>query len=273
MKKVILNIFIASLFVGFYACEPIENRDELKSITSVDAIELTATQENPGSNEIQLLMNTPGVTGYWRHALGKEFTNEATVLYPVVGTFDFTFVGSVGDEFFEKTISVAVTDLDVEVAPEWGYLLGDDAIGGKTWVFATDRPDSDPFAGSGKDLHFFMVADYDWTEFWWDAGNPDVDGSVVPDVAAEMTFSLDGGVNYVYEHEGEIVNGSFELDLPNESLKIIDADLVGAYGTYLGDTQDGKYVIKKITENELILFQIHGEGFCWIFKPKGHEYQ
>ncbi|MBS2210869.1 hypothetical protein KEM09_05635 [Carboxylicivirga mesophila] len=199
---------------------------------------------------------------------------ELDVYFPFKGEYDNKLLISGGPSTVELNHKLVVENTDPAICevPELKMLTGGCEGEGKTWVFATDRPDSNPFAGSGVGLHFFMVDPADWTVFWWNAGDPGSGGSVVSDINAEMTFDLNGGFNYTYMHDGEVKTGSFTLDLDKQTLSINGADLVGAYGTYLDNTKGGKYELKKLSDDELILFQTHGEGFCWIFKPKGHDY-
>lgn len=265
------SLLFGLLVLLFTACEPIVDEMELENSTDVAGVELVAAQSTTGGNEITLSMNTPGVTGYWDYVIGKGLSDRVTVTYPVTGTFDFKFVGTLGAEFFEKSASVTIEQLDHEVDPEWAALLGGDAVAGKTWVLATDRPENkSPYDGGPAALYSFMSAPYNWLELWWNAGDccPPVD------VDAEMTFDLNGGPNYTYKNGGETKSGSFVLDVKNETLTINGADLVGAYGApgQISDTQKGQYQLKVLNDTEMILYQVHGTGWTWIFKPKGHAY-
>ena len=102
----IINLLIVSLLLGFSSCEPIVDELHLKNNTTADNVELVASQNSNGGNAITLDMRTPGVTGYWDYVIGKGLSNRIDIVYPVTGTFDFKFVGTLGAEFFEKSTPV-----------------------------------------------------------------------------------------------------------------------------------------------------------------------
>lgn len=271
MKTKIYSLLIATVALLFVACESIEVRDELANTTTGEAVELTVEHKADGGNEFTLSMNTPGVTGYWDVNIGLTKSDEATVIYPIIGTSSFKFVGTTGAEFFEKTIDVTVSKITTDLDPKIMSLVGDDFAAGKTWVLATDRPAGmAPYDGGPAAMYSFMTADYDWLEFWWNAGDccPPVD------VNAEMNFNFAGAANYTYTNGTDVKTGSFSIDTENDLLTITGADLVGAYGApgNVPDTKNGVYQLKKISDTEMILYQVHGTGWNWIFKPKGHVY-
>src|SRR5690606_20990536 len=134
------NRIIYSLLVGFLAlmvvsCESIVDEQSLENSTTVEGVELVATQNSSNGNKIVLSMNTPGVTGYWNYNLGKALTNRVEIVYPIPGTSTFTFVGTLGAEFFEKTIDVQVDVLDTPLEQDWYDLVSEQTAEGKTWVF------------------------------------------------------------------------------------------------------------------------------------------
>jgi hypothetical protein len=266
----IINLLMVSLVLVLTSCEPMVDELHLKNNTTADNVELVSSQTTNGGNAVTLEMKTPGVTGYWDYMIGKGLTNRIDVVFPVTGTFDFKFVGTLGAEFFEKSTTVTIENLDTPADPEWAFLLGDDAVAGKTWVLAQDRPVGiDPYPQE-PGMFSFMTAPYNWLELWWNAS-----GCCPPeDFNAEMTFDLNGAPNYTYNNGGDIIEGSFVLDTKNATLTIQGADLVGAYGApgQVSDTQNGLYQLKLINDHEMILYQIHGTGWTWIFKPKGYVY-
>ncbi|HRA74155.1 MAG TPA: hypothetical protein PLB11_15180, partial [Flavobacterium sp.] len=107
-----MYLLLASFMLIFSACDPIVEEDHLSDSTTVDGVQLVATQSTPGGNKVTLKMITPGITGYWDYNLGKALTNEVTVVYPIPGKNTFTFVGSLGSQFFTKTIDVQIDKLD-----------------------------------------------------------------------------------------------------------------------------------------------------------------
>ncbi len=141
MKNIkVLYLILASFVLVFSACDPIVEEQHLANTTNIDGVELKATNTTSGGNEIKLELLTTGITGHWNYIIGKALTDRATVVFPVMGTFNFVYRGTLGAELFEKKVSVTINKLDHPVPPEWGALLGADAVKGKTWVFYKDNP-------------------------------------------------------------------------------------------------------------------------------------
>ena len=95
-----IYLILASFMLIFSACDPIVEEETLTDSTDVAGVVLTATQSPPGGNKLTLKMSSPGITGYWNYNLGKALTNEYTVVYPIPGKSKFTYVGSLGSQFF-----------------------------------------------------------------------------------------------------------------------------------------------------------------------------
>jgi hypothetical protein len=210
-------------------------------------------------------MDTPGVTGYWDYNLGKALTNETTFIYPIPGTATFTYVGTLGAEFFTKTIEVEVEQLDNTLDQDWYDLVSENTAEGKTWVF-----DGGPAPDGG--FWWFMSPPGDksgaWTA-WWNAA-----GTCCPpaDAGGKMTFDLDGAANFTYfAGEGaDAQTGSFVLDVENQKLIINGANILGAEAPR--GNPDGEYEIVSLTEDELVLYVQNNEGgtgWTWVFKPEG----
>src|SRR5690606_21552964 len=163
----------------------------LENSTDVAGVELVASQRTPGGNLIELNMLTPGVTGDWNYNLGNGYTGKVEVIYPIPGTATFTFVGTLGAEFFSKTIEVQVDQLDNPLNQDWYDLVSDETALGKTWVF-NGGPDPD---GA---MWWYMSPPNDpgaWGTAWWNAA-----GDCCPpaDAAGKMKFDLDGAANFSY---------------------------------------------------------------------------
>lgn len=257
----IVSLLIVSIVLFFSACEPEVDQQELQNTTNVEGVELVATQSTTGGNEITLEMVTPGITGYWDYNLGKALTNKTTIVYPIPGTSSFTYVGTLGSEFFTKTIDVQVDQLDHALDQDWYDLVGDDTAAGKTWVF-------DGTPGDGE-LWYFMSPpgskDGAWTA-WWNAA-----GTCCPpsDASGKMKFDLNGAANFTYyaDPNAEGQQGSFVLDVENQKLIIQNSNILGAetYGN-----PDGEYEIVSLTEDQLVLYVPNnsgGTGWTWVFKP------
>lgn len=257
------SLFFASIVLLLSACEPEVDEQHLQNSTDVEGVELVATQSTTGGNEITLEMVTPGVTGYWDYNLGKALTNEVTIIYPIPGTSSFTYVGTLGGEFFTKSIDVQVDELDHALNQDWYDLVSDDTGTGKTWVFdGGPEPDGNQWwfmSPPGSKDGAYTV--------WWNAA-----GDCCPpvDAAGKMTFDLSGAANYTYyaneSAEGQL--GSFVLDIANQKLIINGANILGAEEPY--GNPDGVYDIVSLTEDELVLFvpnNAGGTGWTWVFRP------
>lgn len=253
---------MATLLLVSMGCEPIEDRDHLVNTTDVAGVELVATQSTPGGNKIELSMVTPGITGYWDYNLGHAYTDRVEFIYPIPGTATFTFVGTLGSEFFTKTIDVQVDQLDNALDQDWYDLVGEQTELGKTWVF-----DGGP-APDGA-MWWYMSPPNDpsaWATAWWNAA-----GDCCPpgDAAGRMTFDLDGAANY-YHYTGpdaEPILGSFVLDVANQTLKINNGNILGAEQ----GNPDGLYSIIRLTEDEMILYLANnagGTGWTWVFRSE-----
>jgi hypothetical protein len=256
---------IFSLFIGLMilmvSCDSIVDEKFLENSTTVEGVELVATQNSANGNLIELSMNTPGVTGYWDYNLGKALTNKVEIVYPIPGTSTFTFVGTLGAEFFEKTIDVQVDVLDTPLDQNWYDLVSENTSAGKTWVF-----DGGPASDGG--LWWFMSApDNPWA-VWWNAA-----GDCCPpsDAAGKMSFDLDGAANFTYYSgpDASPVNGSFVLDVANQTLQINDANILGAEEG--GGNPSGFYQIVELSEDKMVLYVPNAAwstGWTWVFRPE-----
>ncbi|WP_372651737.1 hypothetical protein [Draconibacterium sp.] len=252
------SLLFALLVLLFTACESIVDEKELENTTDVDGVNLVVGQNSSGGNLLVLEMNTPGVTGYWDYNLGTAKTNKVEVVYPIPGTSTFTFIGTLGAEFFEKTIDVTIDVLDTPLEQDWYDLVSENTSAGKTWVFDG--------AGGDNGLWWFMSDPGNPWGVWWNAG-----GTCCPpgDAAGSMTFNLDGAANYVYDDgNGNVTNASFVLDTENQRLHLNGASILG----YDADrvNPDGVYNIIELTEDKMVLFTPTnggGTGWTWVLVP------
>ena len=267
-NKITLSLIAGLLTLTFFSCDPIVKRDILENTTNVEGVSLVATQSTTGGNQITLSMETPGITGFWDYNLGRAFTDKVTIIYPIPGQATFTFEGTLGAEFFTKTIDVQIDQLDHALDQDWYDLVSDNTSAGKTWVF-------DGVGGDGG-LWWFMSAPGNpdgWGGPWWNAGG---ECCPPPDVSGEMSFDLDGAANYTYLNApgGTPVVGNFVLDVTNQKLKIGGgAHLLGRYEGGGGDigSADGVYDIIELTEDRLVLYTTMNSwstGWSFVFKPK-----
>ena len=261
----ILNLIIVSMLLFTVSCEPIVDSEDLTNTTNVEGVELVALQSTPGGNGITLQMKTPGVTGWWDFNIGRAYSDEASFNYPIPGMQTFTFTGTLGAEFFTKTIDVQIDVLDQPLEQDWYDLVGTDTSAGKTWVF-----DGTP----GNGLFWYMCApgDYanNWASLWWNAGD-----CCCADAFGKMKFDLDGAANYTYYSDAGATGqaGGFALDVPNQVLDFVGAPILGGQDG-LRLPADGVYHIISLTEDELIIstsLTVGGDsGWTWIFKPEGN---
>jgi hypothetical protein len=259
---------IASLMLVFSACEPIVDETPLENSTDVQGVQLVATQSTPGGNEITINMTTPGITGYWDYNLGKALTNKIKFIYPIPGKATFTYVGSLGAEFFTKTIEVQVDKLDHELDQDWYDLVGTDTEKGKTWVFYRDNPDVN---GDGPLWWYMSPADDPSTAgtAWWNAGiccGPS-------DASGKMHFDLKGAANYTHYETPSATGakGGFVLDVTGKRL-IINGGVELLGGTQAGDGT-GVYKIVSLTSDKMVLWVNKGKmnagtGWTFVFRPE-----
>ena len=259
----IISLFIVSLVLLLTACDPIVDEQFLENTTDVAGVELIATQTTAGGNEIILDMVTPGVTGYWDYNLGQAFTDKVQFIYPIPGNATFTFTGTLGAEFFSKTIDVKIDQLDHALDQDWYDLVSEDTAAGKTWVF-----DGGPEPDGA--FWWFMSApnnpDGAWGA-WWNAG-----GDCCPpsDAAGKMHFDLDGAANFThYQGPGETgTKGSFVLDVTNQNIIVAGAKMLG----YDAGNADGLYTIIELTEDRMVLYlnnsETYGTGWTFVFRPE-----
>lgn len=264
MKK--LFIVIAAIFA--VSCSPIVSDNELSNSFDKDNIQLSAYQENAGSNEITLKLETTGITGYWDYIINTKYTDEVTVVLPYTGTHTFTYYvttpyinnGDLTDlEYVSQSIEVEVTQLDVALNDAYYNLVGTD-LGGKTWVF-------DGTAGDGN-IWWAMVNGGNYAEVWWNA----TDSWVTPeDVNGKMYFDVAGGANYDYYSsvDADPIRGSFVFNGSYSTLTFPTANILGSSNDLsCGATT---YEIIELTEDSLILFASavdNGTGWIWAFRPE-----
>ena len=258
-NNIIIGLLVGLLALLIVSCDAIVDEQFLENSTTVEGVELVATQNSANGNTVELSMNTPGVTGYWDYNLGTAKTNKVEIVYPIPGTSTFTFVGTLGAEFFEKTIDVTVDVLDTPLEQDWYDLVSENTSAGKVWVF-----DGGPSSDGG--MWWFMSDPINPWAVWWNAA-----GDCCPpgDAAGSMTFNLDGAANYIYDDgNGNVTNASFVLDTENQQLILSGASILG----YDADrvNPDGVYNIIELSEDKMVLFTPTnggGTGWTWVFVP------
>lgn len=262
-NKLIYAIMVLLMLV-VSACDPIVNEQNLSNNTDVAGVQLVATQSTPGGNEVTLSMVTPGITGYWDNNLGKAFTDKIKFIYPIPGKATFTYTGTLGAEFFTKTIVVQINVLDKPLPQDYYSLVSQNTSAGKTWVF-----DGGPTPDGRKWWYMSPPDNPDSYETaWWNAA-----GDCCPpaDASGSMKFDLNGAANYTYiSGPGATPKvGSFNLDIVNKTLKINGANILGAEEPR--GNPKALYKIISLTATKMILWvptNGGGTGWTWVFKVK-----
>lgn len=259
-NNIIYGLFIGLMLLVVVSCDSIVDEQFLENSTDVAGVELVATQNSAGGNLIELSMNTPGVTGYWNYNLGKALSNKVEFVYPIPGKSTFTFVGTLGAEFFEKTIDVQIDVLDTPLDQDWYDLVSEITSAGKTWVF-----DGGPAPDGG--LWWAMSAPYNPWEIWWNAA-----GDCCPpvDAAGKMHFDLNGAANISYYSgpDASAETGSFVLDVANQTLQVTGSRILG--NEEPRGNPNGLYQIIELTEDKMVLYVSNnagGTGWTWVFVP------
>ncbi len=263
------KIFLAIAALCAASCSPIVDDIELTNSFDKDNIQLSYSQETPGSNEFTLKLESQGITGYWDYIINKAYTDEVTVIFPYTGTHTLTYHsttpyingGDISDrEYVSETIEVEVTQLDVALNEAYYNLVGED-LGGKTWVFDGEVNDGG--------VWWAMVSPTNPAEVWWNAG-----GTGVPpaDANGKMYFDVDGGANYDYyaSPDAAPVRGSFVFDGTFSTLTFPgDANLMGTNNNAAGPSTT--FEIVELTPDRLVLFTSTtngGTGWIWAFRPE-----
>lgn len=251
--------FTLLLVTTVFSCDSLVEDQDLINTTNLEDVEVVAEQNPAGSNVITL-KTTPGVAGNWNYVIGKAFSDKVAFATPIGGTQTFTFSGNLGAEYFTKDIDITVDNfVPGSVDQDYFDLAGDDPIAGKTWVFA----------GGPGEFWWYMSPPNDpemWQTAWWNAG-----GTCCPpsDAAGKMKFDFNGAPNYTYILGSSETIASFDLNINNQTLSFIGANVLGAQEPR--GNPDGVYEIISLTEDELILYLSSnggGTGWTWVFKPE-----
>jgi len=258
MKKQIIFLAILSVFAS---CEPIDDRDALPAELTAEQIEkqvvIDVRSTDTDGNQI-VLENKSKFSGQWNHPFGvSNRKNDTIVVLP--GSYTVSFIATTDAGLVTVEKNIVVKKITHELIAPYSYLVGKYGEG-VTWVYAKDHP-SGNFWG--------MVADYNWEEFWW---FPDNTGESFDN---EFTFAFDNG--FAFTQDG--VKGNFSFDSGSMELTLTDPHLhMDHYDQGQGQAvmDAGKFQVKVINENELVLLQKYpsGIGYDWIWrlKRKGYVY-
>jgi hypothetical protein len=261
----------AMLFMG--ACDPIEDRDELRNSYNPDQIQLEITQTAGGKgNGLTLKMKTPGVIGYWDYLIDQKYTDQIYVVYPIPGKHTFTYTVAtpymIDNDPANRQVIVKSIEVDVDVLdqplPQAYYDLIGQELQEKTWVF-DGGPEAD-----GRQWWFMSDPGNPWG-IWWNAA-----GDCCPpaDAAGKMVFDLKGGANYTYYGSAggaPVTGGTFKFNSNFTKLYISGPEnLLGAKPDS-GGGNSGEYNIVELTANKLVLHVPNAAwatGWTWVFVPE-----
>lgn len=278
MKKSIINIknvvywIAGSLVIFMLSCQP--QLDEIKPAGDPPVSGSITVDDSDPFNPVFKVSSDKAFIFQWdmgnnQSASGKTVTS----YYPFAGDYDIVcHIAGAGGKGFSTSVVYHVEQNDPNVAnlPVWKELTG--AGAGRTWVYNTD-----PETGSPD--YCYQTANADEMEEYPDAWMPSWSWgqcvAITPDIHGEMVFDLDGGVHYTYHHVAgdEGVQGSFILDADNMIITIADPYILdhNIECTNPDVTVTGKYHIKLLTDDEMVLWQDQEDGetgWAWSFKRK-----
>lgn len=269
---------LAVAVICFAACEPQESKTG-KMGPAPSNPHITINNADP-YNPIFRAWADNGFIYSWDLGNGQVIApgrDTATAYYPLPGNYNVsvTIYGEGAQEVSaDTTYTVTSADPTMAEKPLWKELTG----GGKgaTWVYNTDTQTGKP------DYCYQTTGDLvNYPNNWIPSSSWGQCERITPDINGEMVFDLNGGVNYTYHHvAGDAgVKGTFVLDAEKRTLTVKNPYILDhAVGcTQPAATATGVYQIMKLTEDELVLWQMQkapsaapgsGEGWGWSFKRK-----
>lgn len=241
---------------GLFACDPIEDRNELTGSLSPESVDISVSVDG---NSITMENRTPGILPYWNYGTGFSNKNKETILQPFAGKHVIKFtaygVGYKGVTV-ERTVQIEKNDLEYFKTPEsWNLLSGNGQ--GKTWVWNLEK--SNPY-GNGSEMMTAVE--------WWGPGVEAMksDGTAYD----EMTFDLQGAANFTLTHkkaDGTVLSTekAFFKTFPTTYNKktFNQVEIIGGKISKATDN-NLTYDIVVLDENELVLRERHS-GFAWIY--------
>lgn len=278
MKKYSYIILVTAVCIAITSCEP-QQMESGKLGPAPSNPQLTINTTDP-YNPIFTAHADYGYIFHWDMGNGQTIAsgaNSVTSYYPLAGSYavEVTIYGE-GAQAVSKDTTYQVTTTDPTIAQKdmWKELTG--SGNGCTWVYNTDPTTGHP------DYCYQTTGDLvNYPDNWMPSASWGQCDRITPDINGEMTFDLNGGVNYTYHHvAGDAgIKGTFILDTEKKTLTIKEPFILdhNVSCTNPVATATGVYQIKKLTENELVLWQLQkapttvpgsGEGWGWSFKRK-----
>lgn len=288
MKKIIYSLLTClTLLFALQACSPDDYSLGKKDVTAEDLVEgiaFTITHDPSNPNIIYLESLMPdNYQVMWNHPQGRSQGKKITLKFPFAGTYQVqmgveTRGGVVYGDYVDFTIDDFCADFVSD--PLWETLTG--GVGhSKTWYLDLDENEiCRYFVGP---LYFYGTADnwntvtlgqtvegdsWSWGADW--AGQKSwLFGATGAIDFGSMTFSLEGGANVtvVDNAHNRVMNGTFQMDTDNHTMKLTDAEPLHDPGRDAIVTQWGNITILALDENHMqlaVLRDNSDEGPCLL---------
>ncbi|MCL1932413.1 MAG: hypothetical protein FWF53_01165 [Candidatus Azobacteroides sp.] len=267
MKKITGLWVISVAVMAFVACEPVENREEMKGATTMDKINQYVKVEQEirdgkKSNFFSLSSDHLDALSSFSYGIGTYAgtnTNGYIQCFVVSGDQEIVFTALNADGTkLTKTFPVTIDEC-FDVAPEWELLCGE---GSKVWTWDTSAP---AYYGNGGYLVHTVPT-------WWmvssfaDQGGLHYDGE---GEGATMTFSATGAKFTKNKTDGSTESGTFSFDMSKTKInsdgnalwsigQLTTSQIVVLNGWNGNDNDDnGKavyvYDILLLTDTEMVL--------------------
>ncbi|MBB4035365.1 hypothetical protein GGR21_001254 [Dysgonomonas hofstadii] len=269
------NIFkyaIAILLLSLYACDPIENRDEMKGNNMTEAKISATPVVVDGMNSNKVILNSEGnkCLSNWNWGTGSSSNSYVEAKLVVKGDQNITYTGLNPDGTqFQQVLTVHIETL-LDVSPLWGYLCG---TGTKEWTWT----------GTAWGIGEWQNAT---SPNWWGAGSDmmnDHECGLYPyqGTGATMTFTVAGGKLTIKRSDGKTMEGFFSIDdtktlnRPNGNpWSVGQLKTTGVTVLHGGLINDGcapvyQYEIVVLDDDKLVLAAQNsaGAGTYWMFAP------
>ena len=278
MKKIINILFGVFSLLLFFSCEP--QTDSVSKEIGAAPKDAKITVSTPNAwNPVFKASAANGFVYHWDMGNGQTIvpddankgnTSGVTAYYPFKGTYTVTCtIYGAGAQKTEAatTFTVAQNDPDIATKPVWKELTGGGT--GRTWIYNTD-----PDTGS-PDYCYQTTGDLaTYPDNWMPSASWGQCILLTPDIHGEMIFDLNGGINYTYHHvAGDAgVKGTFVLNTAAMTITIKNPYILdhNIDCTQAAATATGVYQVKKLTDDEMVLWQNQGDGtgWGWSFKKK-----
>lgn len=285
--KETLYFSLATLLLFFSSCEPIEDRETLGPVLGESELRFEIIQEPAGSNTVRFVSQNKGILPYFDWETGYSNKADVEAYLPFAGNYMVTYTAycAGGTVSTSREFSVSENDPEYFKNPAWNLLTNGEA--GKTWVFATDIPETN-YGGRIWGNGGFLTTPAG--PAWWGRTAMDAKDDNI-DLNSELYFDLEGAANFHSSENGIVTTGKFDMDFDNPS--IAPDGTVWSIGTIelsggtiphgISQNEDKKTVYKFniciLTEDELVLSYTTGgktdagsEAWFWRFKRKGFSY-